>query len=113
VQRIHALSRGVPRRINLLCDRALLGAYASGAAMVDAAIVDKAAREVLQTRAPKRIRHRRPSSHRWRLPAAIALGVVLGAGLFAAANWMLDTSRSAPAKAAASVPSPPSSPSAK
>ena len=28
VQRIHALSRGVPRRINLLCDRALLGAYA-------------------------------------------------------------------------------------
>jgi general secretion pathway protein A len=113
VQRIHALSRGVPRRINLLCDRALLGAYASGAAMVDAAIVDKAAREVLQTRAPKRIRRRRPSSHRWRLPAAIALGVVLGAGLFAAANWMLDTSRSAPAKAAASVPSPPSSPSAK
>src|SRR4051794_398991 len=28
--RVHELTRGVPRRINLLCDRALLGAYASG-----------------------------------------------------------------------------------
>jgi general secretion pathway protein A len=26
-RRIHQLTRGVPRRINLLCDRALLGAY--------------------------------------------------------------------------------------
>src|SRR5438876_10797041 len=32
MRRIHRLSRGVPRRINLLCDRALLGAYASGKA---------------------------------------------------------------------------------
>ena len=102
VQRIHALSRGVPRRINLLCDRSLLGAYASGAAMVDAAIVDKAAREVLQARVPKRIRRRRTSSHRWRLPAAIALGVVLGAGLFAAGNWMLGATRAAPTAAASS-----------
>ena len=46
MQRIHQLSRGVPRRINLLCDRALLGAYASGKGQVDRAIVDKAAREV-------------------------------------------------------------------
>src|SRR5258706_891187 len=29
MRRIHKLSRGVPRRINLLCDRALLGAYSS------------------------------------------------------------------------------------
>jgi general secretion pathway protein A len=46
MQRIHELSRGVPRRINLLCDRALLGAYASGKGQVDRAIVDKAAAEV-------------------------------------------------------------------
>ncbi|HWH81646.1 MAG TPA: AAA family ATPase [Burkholderiaceae bacterium] len=46
MQRIHQLSRGVPRRINLLCDRALLGAYASGKGQVDRAIVDRAAREV-------------------------------------------------------------------
>jgi general secretion pathway protein A len=48
--RIHQLSRGVPRRINLLCDRALLGAYASGKGMADRAIVDKAAAEVFGPR---------------------------------------------------------------
>lgn len=46
MQRIHQLSRGVPRRINLLCDRALLGAYSGGTGQVDRAIVDRAAREV-------------------------------------------------------------------
>ena len=48
VARIHDLARGVPRRINLLCDRALLGAYASGVPQVAAAVVDKAAREVFE-----------------------------------------------------------------
>jgi general secretion pathway protein A len=36
----------VPRRINLLCDRALLGAYSKGKAQLDAGIVDAAAKEV-------------------------------------------------------------------
>ncbi len=44
--RIHQLSRGVPRRINLLCDRALLGAFAGSQAVVTRDIVDKAAGEV-------------------------------------------------------------------
>jgi len=48
VARIHDLARGVPRRINLLCDRALLGAYASGVPQVVASVVDKAAREVFE-----------------------------------------------------------------
>ncbi|MES2959738.1 MAG: AAA family ATPase [Pseudomonadota bacterium] len=46
MRRIHQRARGVPRRINLLADRALLGAYADGVARVDKAIVDKAATEV-------------------------------------------------------------------
>ncbi|MEY4883918.1 MAG: hypothetical protein RIS34_1772 [Pseudomonadota bacterium] len=46
IRRIHQLSRGVPRRINLLCGRALLGAYASGTTSIDNAIVEKAATEV-------------------------------------------------------------------
>ena len=46
MQRIHALSHGVPRRINLLCDRALLGAYAHGQPQVRRREVDKAAREM-------------------------------------------------------------------
>lgn len=45
LRRIHQLAHGVPRRINLLCDRALLGAYAQSRATVDAAMVNQAARE--------------------------------------------------------------------
>ena len=44
--RIHRLTRGVPRRINLLCGRALLGAWANGLQHVDRKVVDKAAAEV-------------------------------------------------------------------
>lgn len=51
VRRIHQLTGGVPRRINLLCDRALLGAYVESKGRVDRTIVDKAAQEVFQ--APK------------------------------------------------------------
>lgn len=40
-------SRGVPRLINVLCDRALLGAYVEEKEQVDPAIVKRAAREVL------------------------------------------------------------------
>lgn len=58
IERIHELSRGVPRRINLLCDRALLGAYAGGQNRVERAVVDKAASEVFDgegtTPAPRR-----------------------------------------------------------
>jgi len=53
VHRIHQLTHGVPRRINLLCDRALLGAYAEGKHRVDRLIVDKAAHEVFQTPKPQ------------------------------------------------------------
>jgi len=44
--RIHALSGGVPRRINLLADRALLGAYGQGLQRAERKTVDQAAREV-------------------------------------------------------------------
>ncbi|WP_310386791.1 ExeA family protein [Roseateles sp.] len=46
LRRIYQLSRGVPRRINLLCDRALLGAYSQDQRSVDRATVDRAAAEV-------------------------------------------------------------------
>lgn len=44
--RLHRLSEGVPRVINVLCDRALLGAYVQGKDRVDRATLDQAAREV-------------------------------------------------------------------
>lgn len=44
--RIHKLARGIPRRINLLSGRALLGAYADGLTQVNRRTVDNAAAEV-------------------------------------------------------------------
>lgn len=46
LQRIHRRAHGVPRRLNLLCGRALLGAWANGLHRVNAVMVDKAAAEV-------------------------------------------------------------------
>nr|WP_274607967.1 AAA family ATPase [Thiorhodovibrio winogradskyi] len=46
VRRVHHHSGGVPRLINLICDRALLGAAVSHRLQANAAIVDQAAREV-------------------------------------------------------------------
>ena len=48
VARIHQITKGVPRRINLLCDRALLGAFSQSKARVDRHIVDRAAAEVFE-----------------------------------------------------------------
>jgi general secretion pathway protein A len=47
LRRVHRFSGGIPRLINVICDRALLGAYAQGRTRVDAGVVSKAAREVL------------------------------------------------------------------
>jgi hypothetical protein len=60
--RIHQLSRGVPRRINLLCDRALLGAFAGSRATVDRKTVDKAAVEVFGPRPASASPHRRTAA---------------------------------------------------
>lgn len=44
---VHYKSGGAPRRINSICDRALLCAYAGGASTIDASMARRAAREVL------------------------------------------------------------------
>jgi general secretion pathway protein A len=43
---VYRLSHGIPRLINLLCDRAMLGAYVQGKRLVDRPTVIKASREV-------------------------------------------------------------------
>lgn len=47
VRIIFKLTDGIPRLINVLCDRALLGAYASGQRYVDKNIMQQSAREVM------------------------------------------------------------------
>jgi len=43
---VYLLTRGVPRRINQLCDRALLAAYVAGWPMVSSRMIWKAAKEI-------------------------------------------------------------------
>ncbi len=47
IRRLYRLSRGIPRMINVICDRALLGAYVEGKHSVDKRTLKKAAKEVL------------------------------------------------------------------
>lgn len=47
IKAVYRYSKGIPRLVNLLCDRALLGVYAQSGNSVDAAMVRRAAREVL------------------------------------------------------------------
>jgi general secretion pathway protein A len=46
IGKLYRLSKGVPRVINVLCDRALLGTYVQGKERVDRATLAQAAREV-------------------------------------------------------------------
>ena len=80
MQAIHQATKGVPRRINLLCDRALLGAYAENKQEVDRRILSKAAREVFghaDTRKDVR-------AQRWHYALA---GLLLAGGAAAAIVW--------------------------
>lgn len=46
LNRVYHYSRGIPRKINLLCDRALLAAYVAGVVQIDAKIVALAENEI-------------------------------------------------------------------
>ncbi|ALC16683.1 type II secretory pathway, ExeA component [Desulfuromonas soudanensis] len=56
IRMLYRLSRGVPRIINILCDRAFLGAYATGQRQITPQILRRAAREVSGVGSPQRKR---------------------------------------------------------
>ena len=74
LQRIHEITRGVPRRINLLCDRVMLGAYAHGRHNIDIPMIEKAGREVFG-------RSTAAAPDRSRLGSRAGVGLVVAAGL--------------------------------
>jgi general secretion pathway protein A len=76
VARMYRYTKGIPRLINLLADRALLGAYADNSALVDTAMVRRAAREVL----PQGQRWGEPQAWYRRLAVAFALVLVVAGG---------------------------------
>jgi general secretion pathway protein A len=100
---IHRQSRGIPRLINLLCDRMLLGAYGRGAPAPDRSLLRSAAREVLAADT---------AAVGWRLPLLLLTAAVL----VALALWSLWPSDAPPQRPELTVPtvtpavSPPVSP---
>ena len=68
LKRLYRLTGGVPRLINVICDRALLGSYVQGKNRIDLKTLQTAAREVSGTG---------PRQRRWRIYQAIAAGFLL------------------------------------
>ena len=86
VKQIHTLTRGIPRLINVLCDRALLGAYGQKRGSVNRALVRSAAKEVFGESYSEQ-----PSSSRvsgWWL--SVVMLVLVGAALAYVAKAPID-----------------------
>jgi general secretion pathway protein A len=108
--RIHRYSRGIPRVINLVCDRALMAAFSTRVREVTPALVGTAIGN-LEGGRPGRRRHPKSwmpgqGARRAALAAGVALALVVGGG--AAAYWggwpALPFRSAAPAKPGAPAP---------
>lgn len=75
LREVHRRSRGVPRLINLICDRSLLGAAVSRRMQVSPAIVRRAAFELLGSK--RQPQHQRPRP-RLAMAASVLVALVLG-----------------------------------
>jgi general secretion pathway protein A len=82
VRLIHRLSEGIPRKINLLCDRALLGAYGQARHEVTSALVKIAAKEVLGESGQTNRQQGTRLSHRLVMTAALAITVLATIAMF-------------------------------
>ncbi len=82
LREVHRRTRGVPRLVNMLCDRSLLAGYAAGARQVSVDIVRGVAKEM--SGSPQRWR----DIPRW-VPAVAVLSIlwVLLVGAFAWVQW--------------------------
>jgi general secretion pathway protein A len=97
---VHQASGGVPRLVNLVCDRALLAGYVQNARTITAGMVEQAAREVAADRRPA-------SAFRWHHGLiATGLTVALALAAFAVAP-RLARAPEAPPTNVESTPSPP------
>lgn len=79
VKKLFQLSGGIPRLLNLICDRALLGGYSQQKALIDAGLVSQAASEVLAIK-PQPEKAAWPV---WVWPLLTLLALAVGAGLSA------------------------------
>ncbi len=82
ISQLFRLSDGIPRLINVICDRALLGAYAQGNDGIDKATLKKAAKEVLGER--KEGKRGLGKTTKWLLAG---LGLTIGGAMLATAYY--------------------------
>ncbi|MBJ6137738.1 ExeA family protein [Marinobacter litoralis] len=90
IRKLYSASQGVPRLINLISDRALLGAYAEGEHQITALHIKRAAKEVsggMKPRAPKRARFGDSVSHLWLVVASVLIAII-------STLWVLDVPQS-------------------
>jgi general secretion pathway protein A len=76
LREVQRRARGIPRLINVLCDRAMLVGYTAGTPMMGPDSVSRAAREILSVRSR---RHPWRSALRRAFPGAILFAVAVGA----------------------------------
>lgn len=85
IDRISKFSNGIPRVINILCDRALLTGYGTYSQKIDEAIVKETIKELSHLKSHWTVRHR------WVRPLYAILGIailaVLGLGTLYFFNW--------------------------
>lgn len=94
VKKVHSISGGIPRLINILCDRMLLGAYTRESTSVDAQICQQASAEVLGDPREREFKKTAKNPTPW-IYAAAAVSI---AGLFIfAALYFLKGAEPAPA----------------
>lgn len=85
IGKLYGMSHGIPRIINLICDRALLGAYAQGLERVDVKTLQQAAREVLGDAPP--IGAARHTGVQWASAAVLLMALIFAA--FAYLTWQV------------------------
>ncbi len=98
---LHRISGGIPRVVNVLCDRSLLAGYAAGAREVGPAILRGAAQEVRGHGGESWLRRRiaRPAL----LDVSLAAALILGAGVWL---WLSREPQATPPVASLETPQP-------
>jgi general secretion pathway protein A len=99
LREIQRLSGGVPRLINIISDRALLGAFTEYRHLVRASVVRRAAGEVFG-------RHVAPRWLPWAIGSGAAAAAVVSAVLFLPRAWFAGSQSHVAAAAAAAAPAP-------
>ena len=90
LKRLFQISQGVPRVINLICDRALLGCYVQNKPRIDRQTLDNAAKEVIGERSLNRqLKNKKAfnlKEYLWPVTALLLALVVLAGAVFYSEN---------------------------